>query len=50
VPLARAVVGGLLVSTVMTLVVVPILHSLVLAREHQAPRQSTTPSATSEEI
>jgi multidrug efflux pump subunit AcrB len=35
VPLARAVVGGLLVSTVMTLLVVPVLHSLVLAREHQ---------------
>lgn len=33
VPLARAVVGGLLVSTVMTLLVVPVLHSVVLARE-----------------
>ncbi len=31
VPLARAVVGGLLVSTVMTLVVVPVLHSVVLS-------------------
>lgn len=50
VPLARAVVGGLLVSTVMTLLVVPILHSLVLAREQQAHPRSTTPSATSEEI
>ncbi len=35
VPLARAVVGGLLVSTVMTLVVVPVMHSLLLAREHR---------------
>jgi len=32
VPLARAVVGGLLISTVMTLIVVPVLHSFVLAR------------------
>ncbi|MGH7185097.1 MAG: efflux RND transporter permease subunit, partial [Pseudomonadota bacterium] len=32
VPLARAVVGGLLVSTAMTLIVVPVLHSTVLAR------------------
>jgi multidrug efflux pump subunit AcrB len=31
VPLARAVVGGLLVSTVMTLLVVPVLHSAVLS-------------------
>ena len=30
VPLARAVVGGLAVSTVMTLLVVPVLHALVL--------------------
>jgi multidrug efflux pump subunit AcrB len=35
VPLARAVVGGLMVSTVMTLLVVPVMHSLVLAREQQ---------------
>jgi multidrug efflux pump subunit AcrB len=34
VPLARAVIGGLLVSTVMTLVVVPIVHS-VLRRERR---------------
>jgi multidrug efflux pump subunit AcrB len=32
VPLARAVVGGLAVSTVMTLLVVPVLHALVLGR------------------
>src|SRR5574341_1208100 len=50
VPLARAVVGGLLVSTMMTLLVVPILHSLVLAREQQAHHRTTTPSVTSEEI
>jgi multidrug efflux pump subunit AcrB len=35
VPLARAVVGGLLVSTVMTLLVVPVIHSLILSREHR---------------
>ncbi len=34
VPLARAVVGGLLVSTVMTLFVVPVLHSVVLSLRH----------------
>ncbi|HEY6974310.1 MAG TPA: efflux RND transporter permease subunit [Nitrospiraceae bacterium] len=50
VPLARAVVGGLLVSTVMTLLVVPILHSLVLAREQRTHHRSATPTATSEEI
>ncbi|MCE9536012.1 MAG: efflux RND transporter permease subunit, partial [Nitrospirae bacterium] len=32
VPLARAVVGGLAVSTVMTLLVVPVMHVLVLGR------------------
>jgi multidrug efflux pump subunit AcrB len=37
VPLARAVVGGLMVSTVMTLLVVPVLHSVLLARvDHRA--------------
>ncbi len=49
VPLARAVVGGLMVSTVMTLLVVPILHSLVLAREQGHPH-STAPVATVEDI
>jgi multidrug efflux pump subunit AcrB len=49
VPLARAVVGGLAVSTVMTLIVVPVMHALVLGRRvhiHQSP----TPAATGEEI
>jgi multidrug efflux pump subunit AcrB len=31
-PLARAVIGGLLVSTVMTLLVIPVLHALVRGR------------------
>jgi Cu/Ag efflux pump CusA len=35
VPLARAVVGGLIVSTAMTLLVVPIIHSMILSREHR---------------
>jgi len=40
VPLARAVVGGLLVSTVMTLLVVPVLHSILLTHEtHTAVRR-----------
>ncbi len=49
VPLARAVVGGLAVSTVMTLLVVPVMHALVLGRRTHAPT-SSTPSATPEEI
>jgi len=49
VPLARAVVGGLAVSTVMTLVVVPVMHSLVLAKRVH-PHASMTPAATGEEI
>ena len=49
VPLARAVVGGLAVSTIMTLLVVPVLHSLVLTnRVHVV--HAPTPQATSEEI
>lgn len=35
VPLARAVVGGLIVSTAMTLLVVPIIHTMILSREHR---------------
>ena len=49
VPLARAVVGGLAVSTVMTLLVVPVMHALVLARRVHRPC-SMTPAATAEEI
>ena len=49
VPLARAVVGGLAVSTVMTLVVVPVMHVLVLAKRVH-PHESMTPAATGEEI
>jgi multidrug efflux pump subunit AcrB len=42
VPLARAVVGGLMVSTLMTLLVVPVLHSIVLAREPVQPTEVST--------
>jgi multidrug efflux pump subunit AcrB len=35
VPLARAVVGGLIVSTGMTLFVVPVIHSVILSRERE---------------
>ena len=49
VPLARAVIGGLAVSTIMTLLVVPVLHSLVLANRAHVPG-SPTPQATSEEM
>ncbi len=49
VPLARAVIGGLVVSTIMTLLVVPVLHSLVLANRAHVPG-SPTPQATSEEM
>ncbi len=40
VPLARAVVGGLFVSTIMTLLVVPVLHSIILARESPHSRRA----------
>lgn len=51
VPLARAVVGGLAVSTVMTLLVVPVMHALVLSRRVHVPGYlSETPAASSEEI
>jgi HAE1 family hydrophobic/amphiphilic exporter-1 len=49
VPLARAVVGGLAVSTIMTLVVVPVMHCMVLHRRER-PTLSATPGATAEEI
>ena len=49
VPLARAVVGGLAVSTIMTLLVVPVLHCLVLYRRERVPLSSTV-GAASEEI
>ncbi len=49
VPLARAVVGGLAVSTVMTLLVVPVMHGLVLARRPHGTH-SPTPPATAEDI
>jgi multidrug efflux pump subunit AcrB len=48
VPLARSVVGGLTVSTIMTLLVVPVMHSVVLTSRVQV--RSSTPQATSEEI
>ncbi|MDF0644093.1 MAG: efflux RND transporter permease subunit [Nitrospira sp.] len=49
VPLARAVVGGLAVSTVMTLLVVPVMHAVVLGRRVH-PIVSSTPAASREEI
>jgi multidrug efflux pump subunit AcrB len=49
VPLARAVIGGLAVSTVMTLFVVPVMHALVLVRSNHIPT-SQTPAASAEEI
>jgi len=49
VPLARAVVGGLAVSTVMTLLVVPVMHAMVLSRRIHI-EHSLTPAASSEEI
>jgi multidrug efflux pump subunit AcrB len=49
VPLARAVVGGLAVSTLMTLLVVPVMHALVLSRRVQT-EALPPPAAPSEEI
>jgi multidrug efflux pump subunit AcrB len=43
VPLARAVVGGLAVSTLMTLLVVPVMHALILSR--RAPVMMPTASS-----
>jgi multidrug efflux pump subunit AcrB len=48
VPLARAAVGGIAVSAIMTLLVVPVMHSVVLARRVHVV-QSPTPHTTSEE-
>jgi multidrug efflux pump subunit AcrB len=47
VPLARAVVGGLAVSTIMTLLVVPVMHAMVLGR--RAPHVDQ-PTAAQEEM
>ena len=47
VPLARAVVGGLAVSTIMTLLVVPVMHAMVLGR--RVPRVDQS-AATLEEM
>ena len=49
VPLARAVVGGLAVSTMMTLLVVPVMHALVLGRRVHLDT-SATPAASAEDI
>ncbi|MBA2485896.1 MAG: efflux RND transporter permease subunit [Nitrospira sp.] len=46
VPLARAVVGGLAVSTIMTLLVVPVMHCLVLHRRENGPLSSTADATT----
>ena len=49
VPLARAVVGGLAVSTLMTLFVVPVIHAWFLGRRIEV-HESVTPAASAEEI
>jgi HAE1 family hydrophobic/amphiphilic exporter-1 len=36
-PLARAVVGGLVSSTILTLFVVPILYTLLIRDKHHRP-------------
>jgi multidrug efflux pump subunit AcrB len=41
VPLARAVVGGLAVSTVMTLLVVPVMHAVVLSKRIHTETSTT---------
>lgn len=48
VPLARAVVGGLTVSTMMTLLVVPVMHALVLSRRTPPPAGPTVTDSTEE--
>jgi multidrug efflux pump subunit AcrB len=46
-PLARAVVGGLLTSTPLTLFLVPILFSLLVSDKHRAPHLTTSYSPPS---
>jgi multidrug efflux pump subunit AcrB len=41
VPLARAAVGGLAISTIMTLLVVPVIHAMILGRRVPGVDQST---------
>jgi multidrug efflux pump subunit AcrB len=41
VPLARAVIGGLTVSTVLTLFVVPVLYTLLKRERGEKPRQES---------
>lgn len=48
VPLARAVVGGLAVSTAMTLLVVPVMHALVLGRRMRAIEPPAGPDTAEE--
>ncbi|MFO0705543.1 MAG: efflux RND transporter permease subunit [Nitrospira sp.] len=48
VPLARAVVGGLTVSTMMTLLVVPVMHALVLGRRTHPPAGPAAADSTEE--
>jgi multidrug efflux pump subunit AcrB len=43
VPLARAAVGGLAISTIMTLLVVPVIHAMVLGRRVPDVDQSDAP-------
>jgi len=49
VPLARAVVGGLAVSTVMTLLVVPVMHALILGLRIPL-HEPATPALPPEEV
>jgi multidrug efflux pump subunit AcrB len=46
VPLARAVVGGLAASTVMTLLVVPVMHSIILGRRPRAAHSGSLQPTT----
>ena len=41
VPLARAAVGGLAISTIMTLLVVPVMHAMVLGKRAPHVEQPT---------
>jgi len=53
-PMARAVIGGLLSSTLITLVVVPLVYSLIGRKQLKpldaADPQTTTPATTSERL
>jgi len=48
-PMGRAIIGGLITSTLLTLVVVPVIYSY-LVRERKAPAVQAAGSGTSPQL